>query len=142
MVEGLSPACGVDDRWRKDDCQSPMENALAVSEVESLTFHELRHTYASGLVNRGIPLLFVAAQLGHGDTRMVEEHYGHLCKTAQREAIRQHSPVLGIGMKKLVEPLKKPVITQYEEMRGGLKVKITETPVSTLQVTQGGRRAR
>ena len=100
LPEDLTREGGVDDRWRKDDCQSPLANALEVSEVEPLTFHELRHTYASGLVNGGCPLSFVAAQLGHADTRMVEKHYGHLCKTAKREAILKYSPVLGISTAK------------------------------------------
>jgi hypothetical protein len=36
--------------------------------------------------------VFVAQQLGHADTRMVEEHYGHLCETAKRDAIRTSAP--------------------------------------------------
>ena len=58
------------------------------AKIERLTFHELRHTYASALVNRGVPLVFVAAQLGHRDTKMVEKHYGHLCDEARTRAIR------------------------------------------------------
>ena len=46
--------------------------------VPTATFHTLRHTYASHLVQAGVALLFVAGVLGHGDTRMVEKHYGHL----------------------------------------------------------------
>ena len=61
-----------------------------------MTFHELRHTYASMLVNSGFALKVVADQLGHKDTRMVEEHYGHLCETAKREMIRSKSPVQGL----------------------------------------------
>ncbi len=54
----------------------------------ALTFHELRQTYASILVNHGVALAYVAAQLGHTDTRMFEQYYGHLCPNAQAEAIR------------------------------------------------------
>jgi integrase len=78
--------------WMKDDAQSPMRNAYTAAGLEPLTFHELRHTYASSLINRGVPLVFVAQQLGHADTRMVEEHYGHLCETAKRDAIRSAAP--------------------------------------------------
>ncbi len=38
----------------------------------------LRHTYASCLAMRGVPLAVIAVQLGHADTRMVEKYYGHL----------------------------------------------------------------
>jgi integrase len=78
--------------WMKDDAQAPMRNAYTAAGLEPLTFHELRHTYASALINRGVPLVFVAQQLGHADTRMVEEHYGHLCETAKRDAIRLSAP--------------------------------------------------
>jgi hypothetical protein len=78
--------------WMKDDAQGPIRKAYTAAGLEPLTFHELRHTYASALINRGVPLVFVAQQLGHADTRMVEEHYGHLCETAKRDAIRQSAP--------------------------------------------------
>jgi hypothetical protein len=35
-----------------------------------------------------IPLLVVAKNLGHSDTRMVEKHYGHLAPSYIAEAIR------------------------------------------------------
>jgi integrase len=78
--------------WMKDDAQGPLRKAYTAAGLEPLTFHELRHTYASALINRGVPLVFVAQQLGHADTRMVEEHYGHLCETAKRDAIRTSAP--------------------------------------------------
>jgi integrase len=59
------------------------------------SFHGLRHTYASALVNAGVPLAYVAAQLGHTDTRMVERHYGHLAPSAMAAAIRAAMPAIG-----------------------------------------------
>jgi integrase len=59
------------------------------------TFHTLRHTYASHLVQQGVPLLFVASALGHGDTRMVEKHYGHLAPSQIAEMIRAKLPSFG-----------------------------------------------
>ena len=40
--------------------------------------YTLRHTAASWLAQGGIPLVEIAAFLGHRDTRMVERHYVHL----------------------------------------------------------------
>ena len=65
-----------------------MELACEASQVDKVTFHELRHTYGSGLVNRGVPLAFVAEQLGYSDIRMVQKHCGHLAPSAKAEAIR------------------------------------------------------
>ena len=73
-----------------------MAAVCEAANLEPLVFHELRLTYASGLVNRGVPLVFVAMQLGHRDTSMVEMHYGHLCQHAKAEAVPKLAPVLGI----------------------------------------------
>ena len=92
--------------WAPHDQKKAMQKACEAAKVEALGFHELRHTYASGLVNAGVPLAFVSAQLGHVDTKMVEKHYGHLCPTAKTEAIRKLAPALGISDESKVAALK------------------------------------
>lgn len=82
--------------WSRSELCRMMRESCLAAELEPMTFHELRHTYASGLVNAGVPLVFVAQQLGHRDTRMVEKHYGHLCQTAKADAVRKLAPALGI----------------------------------------------
>ena len=83
--------------WADADQIRRMRAACAAAGIEPITFHELRHTYASMLVNAGCPLIFVAAQLGHSDTRMVERHYGHIKNEAMRAAIEAAMPALGIA---------------------------------------------
>jgi len=58
-------------------------------------FHGLRHTWASLAVMAGVPLLVVAKNLGHRDTRMVEMHYGHLAPSYVADAIRAGAPRFG-----------------------------------------------
>jgi integrase len=60
-------------------------------------FHQLRHTWASLAVMNGVPLLIVAKNLGHSDTRMVEKHYGHLAPSYIVEAIRKGAPTFGLS---------------------------------------------
>ena len=45
---------------------------------------------------RGVPLAVIAAQLGHGDTRMVEKHYGHLSPSYIADTVRAAFGSLGI----------------------------------------------
>ncbi len=52
-----------------------------------LTPNDLRRTFASWLVQAGVPLLVVARLLGHSSTRMVERVYGHLSQASYRDAI-------------------------------------------------------
>jgi hypothetical protein len=43
----------------------------------------------------GVPLMVVARNLGHADTRMVEKHYGHLAPSFVAEVIRAGAPKFG-----------------------------------------------
>jgi integrase len=61
-----------------------------------ISFHGLRHSYASLAVQSGMPLLVLARNLGHADTRMVERHYGHLSDRYLREEVNRSAPALGL----------------------------------------------
>ena len=54
----------------------------------------LRHTHASHLAMRGVPMAVIARQLGHADTRMTERHYAHLAPSYVAETIRTSFPRL------------------------------------------------
>ena len=43
----------------------------------------------------GVPLMVVAKNLGHVDTKMVERHYGHLAPSFVADAIRAGAPRFG-----------------------------------------------
>ena len=43
----------------------------------------------------GVPLMVVAKNLGHVDTKMVEAHYGHLAPSYVADAIRAGAPRFG-----------------------------------------------
>src|SRR5262249_20926361 len=57
-----------------------------------ISFHGLRHTWASLAVMGGMPLIVVARNLGHVDTRMVESTYGHLSPGYVSGKICKHGP--------------------------------------------------
>ena len=56
----------------------------------------MRHTYASRLAMRRVPLQVIAEQLGHADTRITQKHYAHLSQSYVADVIRAASPALGI----------------------------------------------
>jgi len=83
--------------WGKSQQQRPLVEACRAATVTpAISFHILRHTYASLMVMDGVPLIVVARNLGHSDTRMVEKHYGHLASSYIRAAIRS-ATAIGIG---------------------------------------------
>ncbi|MEI9990567.1 MAG: site-specific integrase [Rhizomicrobium sp.] len=55
----------------------------------AFTFHGLRHTYASQLIQAGTPLPVVAEQLGHSNTDTVSRTYGHLSPQIRESEVRQ-----------------------------------------------------
>jgi integrase len=83
--------------WGPSHQQRPLDAASARAKIEpAATFHILRHTYASALAMRGVPMGVIAAQLGHADTRMTERHYAHLSPSYVADTVRAALPALGI----------------------------------------------
>lgn len=94
------------DRWGKSNQTRPMTEACERAGIEpAANFHCLRHTWASHAVMAGAPLLVVAKNLGHSDTRMVEKHYGHLSQDYITAAIRRAAPRFGIAEPGSVTPI-------------------------------------
>ncbi|MET0280262.1 MAG: site-specific integrase [Steroidobacteraceae bacterium] len=85
--------------WAAGSQHRPMVAALKAAQLPPvITFHALRHSYASLLVEAGTPLAFVAEALGHADTRMVEKHYAHLAPNLIHDAIRANLPAFGMAV--------------------------------------------
>jgi integrase len=82
--------------WRKSEQARPMRAACRVAgNNPPLGIHQLRHTWASLAVMAGVPLIVVADNLGHANTRMVEKHYAHLAASYMDEAIESGAPRFG-----------------------------------------------
>jgi len=92
--------------WARSDQQRPLQAACTAARIEPITFHGLRHTYASRLAMNGVPLAVIAAQLGHTDTRMVEKHYGHLAPNYIADTVRAGFGSLGIVDTENIVPLR------------------------------------
>jgi len=84
-------------QWGKSHQVRPMAAACEHAKIRPpIGIHTLRHTWASHAVMGGVPLLVVAKNLGHSDTRMCEAHYSHLAPGFMAEAIRAGAPRFGI----------------------------------------------
>lgn len=81
--------------WGPSHQQRPLAEASVIAKLDPpATFHILRHTYASSLAMKGVPMGVIAAQLGHSDTRMTERHYAHLAPSYVADTIRAALPAL------------------------------------------------
>jgi integrase len=74
----------------------PMKDTCAAAGVEHAGFHILRHTYGSTLSMAGVPMAVIAEALGHADERITRKHYGHLCPSYVRDAVRSGLGNFGI----------------------------------------------
>jgi integrase len=92
--------------WLRSHQDKPMAEAVRRARISPpISFHALRHTWASLAVMAGVPLLVVAKNLGHADTKMVEQHYGHLAPSYVADAIRAGAPRFGFKPDKKVAAL-------------------------------------
>jgi integrase len=62
--------------------------------LPKISFHGLRHSWASLALMNGTPMMVVAQNLGHKDTTMLQHHYGHIDKIKQ-QAINEGAPRFG-----------------------------------------------
>jgi len=86
--------------WIRSAQQIPIKEASRRAKISPpINFHGLRHTWASHAVMGGVPLMVVAKNLGHVDTKMVEAHYGHLAPSYVADAIRAGAPRFGLEEK-------------------------------------------
>ena len=69
---------------QNDKCKSDMRDVK--SPTEGLRFHDLRHTFITHMVERGVPIGTIQALVGHMSGRMVR-HYTHISSGAARKAV-------------------------------------------------------
>jgi integrase len=97
--------------WAKSQQTRPMTDACHRSKIRPpASFHTLRHTWASLAVRAGMPLMVVAQNLGHADTRMVRKNTTVICRGHMSWMCRTQisRPTFGFGKAKgTVTPLRK-----------------------------------
>jgi integrase len=62
---------------------------LEKAGLRRIRFHDLRHTFASLLIQNGESLVYVKEQLGHSSIKVTVDIYGHLIPGANRQAVNR-----------------------------------------------------
>jgi len=60
--------------------------ALKEAKIGKMRFHDLRHTYASLLIEQGENIKYIQSQLGHSSPTVTLNVYAHLMKSTNQEA--------------------------------------------------------
>lgn len=69
----------------------------AAPDLKEIRVHDLRHTYASLALQRGIPIEMVSERLGHSSPGFTLNTYRHLCEAERREAAVSLDDLLGVA---------------------------------------------
>jgi len=64
-----------------------MGSVLDRTDLPRVRFHDLRHTFASLLIQQGESLAYVRDQLGHHSIQITVDTYGHLVPGGNRQAV-------------------------------------------------------
>jgi integrase len=79
--------CEPDGNYHQPDLVSQVViRRMRKAEVKDGSIHTLRHTHASNLLSRGVPLPAVSARLGHSDTNVTARVYSHALPADDKRA--------------------------------------------------------
>jgi integrase len=92
--------------WGKSAQQFKMQRACKDAKIEPrVSFHELRHTFATTYIQNGGSIFNLKDTLGHSTTRMIEKHYCHPDAGYRQEQAEKFSPKYGIDPPSKVIPM-------------------------------------
>ena len=74
----------MNDAWFRDRVWRPL---LEKAEVRHVRVHDARHTYASLMLRRGVPIAYVSKQLGHSSIQITVDLCGHFIPGADRHHV-------------------------------------------------------
>jgi integrase len=93
--------------WGKSHQFRPLRAACKAAGIApAASFHILRHTHASRLAMKGVPMHVIAAQLGHASVKVTERHYAHLSPGYVADTIRAAFGSLGLVPASNVTPMR------------------------------------
>jgi integrase len=84
--------------------------ALEAAELPKIRFHDLRHTYASLLIEQGENIKYIQSQLGHSSPMVTLNVYAHLMNSVNQEsACRLENTIFKSTGSKMVANTKKEI---------------------------------
>jgi integrase len=89
------------------------EKVLAAAKLRHIRLHDLRHTFASLLIQNGESLAYVKEQLGHSSIAITVDVHGHLVPGSNRAAVDRLDAA----------PIRNPDATDVSEATGATRAK-------------------
>jgi integrase len=102
-IQGKEAATAVFEPMDRMQVKRGMdEGCEAAGIVPRVTFHDLRRSYGSLMINSGAPIEAIQQVLGHADPRMTRRTYAHLLQKTVAKSVQKHLPSF------TGEPVKQP----------------------------------
>lgn len=77
-----------------DTIRQRFDRLAAAAGLERITFHDLRHSYATGALKAGVSANVIAERIGHADVGFFLQTYAHVLRNDDREAADQAAEFL------------------------------------------------
>ena len=74
-------------RLEPSNLRKVFNKLLTDAKVRRVRFHDLRHTFATALIQQGEGLAYVRDQMGHSSIKVTVDIYGHLVPGGNRQAV-------------------------------------------------------
>jgi len=91
IVEVMEGWLFTDPKGRQLDPNNMRKRAfyrcLDLAELRRVRFHDLRHSFASLLIQQGESLAYIKDQLGHHSIQITVDVYGHMLCGGNRQAV-------------------------------------------------------
>lgn len=88
--DGFTKDCfifGINEPLTDSNIRDNMIKYADIAGVKRIRIHDLRHSHASLLINKGQNILIVSQRLGHSDITQTLNTYSHLMPNTQKEII-------------------------------------------------------
>ena len=110
-----------------------MDKITDAAELPRFTFHSLRHTFATRMLEANVPAKVVQDILGHADVTLTLNTYSHVIGSTAHEQIAKIDNLFKADSYGIQKPEQKPSIKQKIEEA---KKEITESPKKTASKTK------
>jgi integrase len=77
-----------------DTIRQRFDRLAAAAGLSRITFHDLRHSYATGALKAGINPKVISARIGHANVGFILQTYAHVLRNDDRDAAEQAAAFL------------------------------------------------
>ncbi len=92
---------------------------LKRAEVRHIRIHDARHTYASLMLRRGVPIAYVSRQLGHSSISVTVDLYGHFVPGGDRHHVEDLAATLAEAQNRATPRRRRGSVPQVSRVAAG-----------------------